>query len=73
MLLCFVDESVRGDFHGFAGLIADEHATKSLTASLNKILAQVAVDFGLARTLSCMLTPSFMARTSGRACRHEHE
>lgn len=59
MLLCFVDESVRGDFHGFAGLIADEHATKSLTASLNKIMAQVAVDFGLARTTELHAHPVF--------------
>jgi hypothetical protein len=47
MLLCFVDESNRKDFHGFAGVIADEHATKSLTLALNSIMQQAAVDYGI--------------------------
>lgn len=38
MLLCFVDESNQGDFHGFAGLLADDTATKSLTAALSAIV-----------------------------------
>ena len=49
MLLCFVDESFKGDFYGFAAIIADEHATKGLTEALNKIVHQAAVDFGVPR------------------------
>ncbi|MGL5818010.1 MAG: DUF3800 domain-containing protein [Phycicoccus sp.] len=47
MLLCFVDESDQGDFHGFAGLMADEHATKAITDSLNRIMRQTGVDWGV--------------------------
>jgi hypothetical protein len=47
VLLCFVDESFKGDFYGFAAIIADEHATKDLTEKLNKIVRQAAVDFGV--------------------------
>ncbi len=47
MLLCFVDESDRGDFHCFSGLIADEGATKALTSDLNQLMRQVAVDYGI--------------------------
>lgn len=50
MLLCFVDESNEGDFHGFAALVADEHCTKRLTATLNRIMWQAAVDWGIPRT-----------------------
>lgn len=45
MLLCFVDESDQGNFHGFGGLMADEHATKAITGPLNRIMRQFAVDW----------------------------
>ena len=47
MLLCFVDESFKDDFYGFAAVIADELATKSLTGAINHIMQQAAVDFGV--------------------------
>lgn len=59
VLLCFVDESFRGDFYGFAAVIADEHATKSLTAELNSIMHQVAVDWGIPRATEIHGYPLF--------------
>ncbi len=59
MFLCFVDESNEGDFHGFAALVADEHCTKHLTVTLNSIMAQVAVDWGLERTTEFHAYPMF--------------
>jgi hypothetical protein len=59
MLLCFVDESNKGDFHGFAALVADEHSTKRLTAALNGIMAQAAVDWGIDRTTEFHAYPMF--------------
>lgn len=59
MLLCFVDESNKGDFHGFAALVADEHCTKRLTDNLNGIMAQVSVDWGLERTTEFHAYPMF--------------
>lgn len=47
MLLCFVDESHRGDFYGFAGVLADEYATKALTDALTRIVSQAVIDYGL--------------------------
>lgn len=47
MLLAFVDESNQGDFHGFACVLADEHATKALTADLSRIVRQASVDYGV--------------------------
>lgn len=38
MLLAFCDETERENFFGFATLIANEHATKALTASLTKVM-----------------------------------
>ncbi len=59
MLLCFVDESNHRDFYGFAAVIADEFVTKSLTASLNKIMDQAAIDFGIPRTTEFHGWPMF--------------
>lgn len=59
MLLCFVDESNHGDFHGFAAVIADEHATKSLTATLNRIMRQASVDYGIPSTTELHAHPMF--------------
>ena len=59
VLLCFVDETNRGDFHGFAALMADEHATKALTDDLNRIMWQVAVDFGIPSTTELHAWPMF--------------
>jgi hypothetical protein len=50
VLLCFVDESFKGDFYGFAAVIADEHATKALTHELNAIVNQAAVNWGISAT-----------------------
>ncbi|WP_213816166.1 DUF3800 domain-containing protein [Glaciihabitans sp. dw_435] len=47
MLLCFVDESFKDDFYGFAGVIADEYATKDLTQRINSVMRQVSVDWGI--------------------------
>jgi hypothetical protein len=47
MLLCFVDESFKDTFYGFAGVVADEHATKDLTHQLNAIMKQVSVDWAI--------------------------
>jgi hypothetical protein len=47
VLLCFVDESHQGDFYAFAGVLANEHATKALTDALNRIMLQASVDYGL--------------------------
>lgn len=49
MLLCFVDESNTTDSFGFAGVIADEHATKSLTQQLNTVMNQASVDYAVPR------------------------
>ena len=59
MLLCFVDESNKGDFFGFAALVADEHCTKRLTANLDAIMWQAAVDWGLDRTTEFHAYPMF--------------
>lgn len=50
VLLCFVDESYRGDFYGFAAVIVDEHATKSLGDWLARIVNQASVDYGISTT-----------------------
>ena len=47
MLLCYVDETTYGSFHGFAALLVDEYATKRLTTSLNGIVHQASVDYGI--------------------------
>lgn len=49
MLLCFVDESFKGDFYAFSALIADQHATRELTLALNQLVDQVAVEWGISR------------------------
>lgn len=67
MLLCFVDESNEGDFHGFAALLADENATKAITASLNAIMWQAAVDWGLERTTEFHAYPMFHGKEEWRA------
>lgn len=59
MLLAFVDESNKGDFYGFAAVIADEHATKHLTASLNQLVWQASVDWGIPRTAEIHAHPMF--------------
>lgn len=59
VLLCFVDESNQGDFHGFAALVADEHCTKRLTAKMNGIMSQAADDWGLDRTTEFHAYPMF--------------
>lgn len=59
VLLCYVDESVQHHFHGFAGVMADEFATRSLTARLNKIMAQASVDFGIPATTELHAHPLF--------------
>lgn len=59
MLLCFVDESNKGDFNCFAALLADEHATKALTDRLNSIMWQAAVDWGFDRTTEFHAYPMF--------------
>ncbi|QNN54601.1 DUF3800 domain-containing protein [Nocardioides mesophilus] len=59
VLLCYVDESNHGDFHGFAALLADEHATKALTDDLNRIMSQASVDFGIPRTTEFHAHPMF--------------
>ncbi len=59
MLLCFVDESDAGDFHGFAALLADENTTKSLTGELNRIVHQAAVDYGVLPTIEIHAHPLF--------------
>lgn len=62
MLLCFVDESNQGDFFGFAGLIADETATRNITLGLNKVVAQLAVDYGIAPTTELHAHPIFHSK-----------
>ncbi len=62
MLLCFVDESNEGDFFGFAALVADEHCTKRLTTSLNRLMDQAGVDWGLDRTTEFHAYPMFHGR-----------
>lgn len=62
VLLCFVDESDQGDFHGFAGLMADSHATKAITESLNRIMRQISVDWGIAATTEFHGHPIFHAK-----------
>lgn len=66
VLLCFVDESFKGDFYGFAGVLADEHATKDLTGRLNRIVAQAAVDFGIDRRTELHGYPMFHGREQWR-------
>ena len=59
MLLCFVDESFKGDFYGFAGVVADEHATRQLTSALNGIILQASVDWGIKRDVELHGYPIF--------------
>lgn len=59
VLLCFVDESNQKSFYGFAAVLADEHATKALTKSLNLLMQQVSVDFGIPRTTELHAHPLF--------------
>jgi len=50
MLLCFVDESNRGDFFGFGAVMANETATLELTKRLNQIVDQPLLwPYGIAR------------------------
>ena len=67
MLLCFVDESFKGSFYGFAGVIADEHATKDLTRKLNAIMQQVAVDWGIPETTEVHGYPLFHGKEAWSA------
>ena len=46
-MLCYVDESDHGDFCGFAAVMANEIATRDLTASLNQIMSDAIFDFGV--------------------------
>jgi len=62
MLLCFVDESNEGEFFGFAAVVADEHCTKRLTTSLNRLMDQAGVDWGLDRTTEFHAYPMFHGR-----------
>lgn len=66
VLLCFVDESDRGDFHCFAGLIADESVTKSLTQALNQLMRQVSVDYGIDAKTEIHGHPLFHGREAWR-------
>lgn len=66
MLLCYVDESNQGKFYGFSALLADELATKALTASLNKIVLQAAVDYGIPSTTEIHAHPMFHGREDWR-------
>lgn len=59
VLLCFVDESNQNHFHGFAGLMADEGATKAITDSLNRIMRQIAVDWAIPATTELHGHPIF--------------
>lgn len=59
MLLAFVDESDRGDFRCFAAVVASESTTKELTDSLNAIVRQASVDFGVAPTAEIHGHPLF--------------
>jgi len=59
MLLAFVDESDRGDFRCFAAVVASETTTKKLTDSLNAIVRQASVDFGVAPTAEIHGHPLF--------------
>jgi len=62
MLLCFVDESNQGDFHGFAALLADDTSTKSLTGALSAIVSQAAVDYGIPATTEIHGHPLFQGK-----------
>lgn len=62
MLLCYVDESTQGRFHGFAAVLVDEYATKRLTASLNRIMEQASVDYGIPPTTEIHAHPIFHGR-----------
>lgn len=66
VLLCFVDESNKDDFFGFAAVLADEMATKNLTASLNRIMDQAAVDYGISRTAEIHGHPMFHGKDDWR-------
>lgn len=59
MLLCFVDESNEGNFHGFAALVLDEHCTRRMTAALNEVMQRAAVDWGLERLTEFHAYPMF--------------
>lgn len=59
MLLAFVDESDRGDFHGFGAVIADGAATRALTDALNAIVLQASIDFGVSPTAEIHGHPLF--------------
>jgi hypothetical protein len=59
VLLCYVDESTQGRFHGFAAVLAYDHATKRLTGSLNQIMDQASVDYGILRTTEIHAHPMF--------------
>jgi len=62
VLLCYVDESTQGRFHGFAAILADEYATRRLTASLNRIMDQASVDYGIPSTTEIHAHPMFHGR-----------
>lgn len=59
MLLAFVDESDHGDFHCFGAVLADEAATKSLTDTLNALMAKASVDYGISATTEFHAHPMF--------------
>jgi hypothetical protein len=66
VLLCYVDESTQGQFHGFAAVLADDHATKRLTAALNRIMDQAAIDYGIPRTTEIHAHPMFHGQEAWR-------
>jgi hypothetical protein len=66
VLLCYVDESTHGSFHGFAAVLADDYATRKLTASLNKIMDQASVDYGILRTTEIHAHPMFHGQEAWR-------
>lgn len=59
MLLAFVDESDRGDFRCFAAVVASDSTTKALTDSLNAIVRQASIDYGVSRTAEIHGHPLF--------------
>jgi hypothetical protein len=64
-----VDESNRRDFYGFAAILADEYATRDLTAALNRLMRQAAVYYGIPSTTELHGYPMFHGKESWSGCR----
>lgn len=67
MLLCYVDESFKKNFFGFAAVIAEPQVVKDLAASLDQIVQQASASYGIPWNSEIHGYPMFHGKDDWRA------